>query len=258
MAPSDFDPDVAPAEGRRFPPTRRSAIALVGSDDPVEVARAFELLVRAYWRPVYAHVRLRWRKSSEDARDLTQAFFARALEKRQLAGFDAERARFRTYLKGALDNFVLEADRSERREKRGGAATRLALDFDLLEAELARSGPRDASAIDQAFEAEWTRALFSAVVTALETRCAREDKAAHFTIFRRYVIDPELSPDPTQARPSYAQLASELGLSVTDVTNHLAWARRTFRELALTELANLTASDDEFRSEARAVFGITP
>jgi DNA-directed RNA polymerase specialized sigma24 family protein len=252
---SDFD---LRGQAGQFPVTRRSALASIGSDDPVTAARAFELLVRGYWKPVYAHLRLRWARSPEDARDLTQEFFARALEKRQLTGFDPSKARFRTYLRGALDHFVLEADRAARRDKRGGALTRLSLDFDLVEAELARAGPRDATAIETCFETEWTRSLFGAALDAFEAQCRKDGKVPQLTVFRRYVIEPAVDSHASDAKPSYASIGAELSLSITDVTNYLAWARRTFRELVLDQLRALTATEEEFKSEARAVLGISP
>jgi RNA polymerase sigma factor (sigma-70 family) len=249
---SDFD---TRGPARKFPPTRQSAVESVASDDPVVVARAFEILVRAYWRPVYAHLRLRHNRSTEDARDLTQAFFARALERRQLTGFDPTKAKFRTYLKGALDHFALESARAERRQKRGGEATHLSLDFDMAEVDLSRlANPKD---IASCFEIEWTRALFATALEALEAKCKQEGKDTHLAVFRRYVIDPELDPDML-GKPSYETLAKELGIAVTDVTNRLSWARRTFRELVLAELREITVSDDEFKAEARAVLGVDP
>ncbi|MBX3204737.1 MAG: sigma-70 family RNA polymerase sigma factor [Labilithrix sp.] len=240
---------------RQFPPTRRSAVALLGSGDAAEAARAFATLVKAYTRPVYAHVRLRWNRSPADARDLTQGFFARAFEKRQLATYDREKATFRTYLKASLDHFVLECDRADKRDKRGGGAMRLSLDLDGAEELLSREGPRDANAAEQAFETEWTRTLFAAAVDALETRCKDEGKETYFALFKRYVLEPEID-GADDRRPSYAELAAEHSLSVTDVTNYLAWSRRTFRALVLEELRALTASDDEWRSEARALLGV--
>src|SRR5262245_59889089 len=44
MLPSNFD---SLPDGARFPPTRRSAVAQLGSIDAAEAARAFEILVRA-------------------------------------------------------------------------------------------------------------------------------------------------------------------------------------------------------------------
>ena len=51
-------------------------------------------------------------------------------------------------------------------------------------------------------------------------------------------------------------LRPSIGLPVTQVTNHLAWARREFRRLILERLRELSASDAEFRSEARELLGV--
>ena len=58
------------------------------------------------------------------------------------------------------------------------------------------------------------------------------------------------------ARPTYASLAHETGLRVTDVTNELAWTRRAFRDIVLSLLREVCASDEEFRAEARDLLGI--
>ena len=42
----------------RFPATRLSAIAAVASPNQEERMRAFEVLVSAYWMPVYKYVRI--------------------------------------------------------------------------------------------------------------------------------------------------------------------------------------------------------
>src|SRR2546425_10347823 len=65
----------------RFPPTRWSAIVAARGDDPAERTRAFETIVAAYWKPVYKYIRARWGKNNEAAKDLTQEFFARVMEK---------------------------------------------------------------------------------------------------------------------------------------------------------------------------------
>ena len=241
----------------RFPPTRRSAIAAVGSDDPAERARSFDILVRAYWKPVYAHVRVKWNRSTDDARDLTQGFFARAFEKRYFADYDPAKALFRTYLKTCLDRFVMEAARGERREKRGGGAVRLSLDFDVAEDELRRLGPRNPEDVDACFDAEWTRSLLAAAVDALEVVCTEKGKEAYFAVFRRYVLDGDGAASDGKARPSYAAVAAELGLTASDVTNYLSWARREFRRVILEKLREITATEDELRAEARALIGDT-
>ena len=66
-----------------------------GTDSP-QAHQALETLCRNYWYPLYAYVR-RQGHSAHDAQDLTQAFFARLLEKNYLAGLNSERGRFRAF-----------------------------------------------------------------------------------------------------------------------------------------------------------------
>jgi len=88
----------------------------------------------------------------------------------------------------------------------------------------------------------------------LRARCAESGKRVPFALFERYDLDEPAGG----ARPSYEQLAREHALPVTQVTNHLAWARREFRAIVLDKLRELTASDEEFRAEARDILGVDP
>jgi DNA-directed RNA polymerase specialized sigma24 family protein len=246
----DFSPE---AQRGRFPPTHRSAVAGVGSDDPAERARSFEILVRAYWKPVYKHLRVRWRLQSEHAEDLTQGFFARALEQRMFSAYDPARALFRTYLKMCLDRHVMKDAESRLRQKRGGGAVTLSLDFPAAERELEALAPPAPETIDSYFDREWTRHLLGMSVDALRERCEQSGKQLSFRVFERYVLD-----DGPAERPSYAELATELGIKVTDVTNYLAFARREFRRLLLEQLREITGSEEEFEAESRALLGGAP
>lgn len=236
-------------DARPFPPTQRSAVLGVRDGDPVARARAFERLVVAYWRPAYKHVRLRWRRSPDEARDLVQGFFTDALDKRWFDAFDPARGRFRTFVRVCLDRFVAKEAQAERRQKRGGGARVESLDFEAVEDEIGRSEGAAAD-VEELFDAEWTRALFADALAALRLECEAAGKQVHGRIFERVSLDDE--------PPSYATLAAEHGLKITDVTNHLAWARRTFRRIVLERLRDLTASDDEWRAEARAILGRAP
>ena len=120
----------------RFPVTRLSAIVAASSANQEERARAFEVLATAYWMPVYKYIRIKWNKPTEDARDLTQGFFAEAIEKNFFARYDASKARFRTFLRTCLDAFVANENKAANRKKRGGGATILSMDFDGAEEQL--------------------------------------------------------------------------------------------------------------------------
>lgn len=230
-----------------FPATRVSLLAAIASESASERHRALERVVQAYWKPVYKYVRVKWKKTHHDAKDLTQGFFAGAAEKEYLAAFDAEKGRFRTFLRVCVDRYVGKAASAEKAIKRGGDL--LLLDFDSAEHELSgHAGGIDD--VERWFEREWARSIFDSAILELRRRAETPIAKTRIALFERYdLIDPA-------DRPSYSALAEQLGLKTTDVTNHLAAVRRELRAVVLETLRELTASDEEFRSEARALLGV--
>jgi hypothetical protein len=105
--------------------------------------------------------------------------------------------------------------------------------------------------MDAYFHHEWVRHVFGLAVTAFERECTAAGKRDHFALFKRYDIEGRVADEPL----SYSALAEEWGLPVTQVTNHLAWARRTFRRTVLATLRQATASEEEFRGAVRDVLG---
>lgn len=244
-----------PAPGRVFPTTQLSVIEAVAGDDPAARQQALETLTAVYWRPAFLHLRLKWCDDRESAEDLTQEFFARTLDGEFFARFDPARARFRTFLRTALDHLAANDRRDKARLKRGGGAAHLSLDFEGAERDLAQwhqgSVAPDADAF---FHREWVRSLFTMAVEALRSEAIASGHRQRFDLFSRC----DLEPDDVSSRPSYRELAAEFDLPVTQVTNHLAWARREFRRLVLGRLRQLSGSESEFRAEARELFGIDP
>jgi RNA polymerase sigma factor (sigma-70 family) len=234
-----------------FPATRCSLVRATASADPAVRRQAFESLIAAYWKPVYKYLRLRWTLANEDAKDLTQAFFARALEKDFFDLFDPDRARFRTFLRVCLDRFVAREKRADACLKRGGDALVLSLDFEEADGELARHTLPDRTDPDELFRREWVRGLFALAVEDLRRLCAESGKAVCFAVFERY----DLQGPEESAGLTYANLGRELDLPVTQVTNHLAFARRRLRQLVLDRLRATAGSEEEFRDEARRLFG---
>jgi len=239
-----------PGGGGGFPTTRGSALVGARSDDPAERARSFEALVAAYWKPVYKYLRFRFRRSPEDAKDLTQGFFLRALEKNFFAPYDATRGRFRTFLRTCLDGYAANELKAAGRLKRGGDAIFLSLEFERADGEMARCDPPDPGSLDRYFDSEWARSLFELGVEGLRLECGNLGKQVHFLIFEAYDLEPG------ERRPTYDQLAERFSLPATTVTNHLAWARREFRRIVLERLREITGTDDEFRREARVLLGV--
>lgn len=232
-----------------FPTTHRSIFERVRSDDPETRRVAFGDLAEGYWRPSYHYLRLQWRQPPEAAEDLVQAFFTTAFEKSYLEKFDPSKAKFRTFLRTCLDRFVQNAQKADRAGKRGGSAPHLSLDFPGAERELAAIASSDLRDLDRFFRDETIRTLFTRTVDAMRAAYAAEGKAAVFRVFESHDLQP--SPETT-----YATVAAACDLTVSQVTNYLHAARRRFRELAIDHLRAICGTDEEFRDEARDLFGL--
>jgi DNA-directed RNA polymerase specialized sigma24 family protein len=234
-----YDPDTAiGGPQHRFPTTRQSLIDAAAARGPA----ALDDLAAVYWKPAYKHIRIQWRRSNEEAKDLVQGFFAAILEQDILAKFDPEKGRLRTYLRACLDRFVMKQDESAGRMKRGAGFTRF--DFDAAELEIASSDPSP----ENIFFREWQREMFALAVTDLRDACRDSDKAIPFRVFEQFDL-------AGGERPAYAELAAEHAIPVTQVTNYLAWARRELRRLLLERLHTVTSGDRESRAELRTLFG---
>lgn len=237
--------------GGRFPATRHSAVLAAQSADLIERERGLAILVETYWKPAYKYLRVRFRESNEDAKDLTQGFFTRALEKDFFDGYDPARGSFRTYLRTCLDRYVANEKKAAGRAKRSPGTPLIPLDFDAAEGEISRQVPAGGQTLEQYFHAEWVRSLFSLAVDKLREECALRGKDLPYRLFERY----ELDRDPDE-KLTYERLASEFGIPATQVTNFLAFARREFRRIVLEKLREITANDHEFREEARSLLGV--
>jgi DNA-directed RNA polymerase specialized sigma24 family protein len=231
----------------KFPVTNHSAIVDARSDDQVVRRRAFDTILASYWKPAYKYIRLKWHANNEDAKDLTQGFFANAFEKNHFAAYDARKGSFQTFLRTCLDGFVANKRKAGRRLKRGGDMDHYQLDFAAAENELASHGVSSLSP-EEYFHREWVRWMFTLAVDAFRRHCEESGRAVHFRLFERY--------DLNEDEVSYASLAAEFGLEPATVNNYLAVARRDFRRVVLGKLREITATDEEFRTEARSLLGV--
>lgn len=221
-------------------------VALAG-DDADARERAVATVTECYWRPLYKYARVAWHRSREDAEDLTQSFFVRVLEKDSLASFDPSRAAFRTFLRLLFERHLSNDWKSNRRLKRGGGDEHL--DFENVEGEIAQESSGVVTP-EEYFQREWIRSVFAVAVERLRDASDAEGRQTQYAIFEAYDLDDDRSV-------SYRALASRFGLPETQVTNYLAATRRRFRAIVLDALRELTATEEEFRSEARALLGGT-
>ena len=246
----DPDTDIGGAQ-HRFPVTNQSAIVRARSADDNVRQRAFETILASYWKPVYKYVRLKWRANNEDAKDITQGFFANAFEKNHFANYDASKASFQTFLRTCLDGFVANQRKAGNRLKRGGDYEHLQLDFVSAEDEFTRYAVAADLSPEDYFHREWVRWMFTLCVEALRTRCEEIGKEVYFELFERYDL-----ADTGAETVTYASLGEDFGIDAKTVTNYLAAVRRDFRRIVLDKLREITATEEEFRNEARSLLGV--
>ncbi|MBI2839933.1 MAG: sigma-70 family RNA polymerase sigma factor [Acidobacteria bacterium] len=235
-----------------FPQTRLSVLeALQGEDVPAR-GRAREALVEAYWEPVRTYLRLRWRLSDDDAQDATQEFFTALVEKDWLARYDPSRSRLRTYLRVCLDGQIANARKASGREKRGGGAGHVTLD------DVPETGTAETP--EALFDRAFVRHLLGRAVAELERRSrlpGRMGRSNHEIRYEIFHARDVAEPGPTGAEaPSYSELAARFRIKPTDVTNHLAAARRELRSILCGLLGETAISEEEAREEARALLAL--
>src|SRR5215510_4443383 len=175
--------------GSTFPLTRHSTIRAVWSTDAAERSRGYEALISAYWMPVYKYLRIRWEKSIDDAKDLTQGFFLEAMEKDFFQRFDPGKARFRTFLRACLDGFASNQEKSASRLKRGGGLEITSLDFQDAEDQIGRAVEMPGGSIEALFEKEWKRSVYNLALDLFQARLVEQGKQVQFQLFEAYVLD---------------------------------------------------------------------
>ena len=232
---------------RRFETTRWSLVLSAGGDASTDARAALATLCEAYWYPLYAYVR-RQGYEPDDAQDLTQAFFARLLEKDQIPEARRERGRFRSFLLAALKHFLLNERQHRRALKRGGGQTLQALD--VVDAERRYSDElTDASTPEVLFDRGWARAVLNRVLARLRAEWTEAGKADAFDRLK-----PCLTGD-SQAH-GYRELGLELGMSEGAVKVAVHRLRRRYRDLLHGEIAETVLTDDAVEEEIRHLFRV--
>jgi RNA polymerase sigma factor (sigma-70 family) len=224
----------------RFATTHWSLVLSAGDAATPEARAALGALCEVYWYPVYAYVRRRG-YSVEDARDLTQAFFARLLEKTDLRGADPARGRFRSFLLSAVRHFLSNQRDWQSALKRGGGQPMLPLDFASGEERYIRE-PSDQLDPERIFERRWAMEVLESALKRLEADYARTGDNHHFEMLKACLTD---TPDV-----SYRTIGASLGMSEGAVGVAVHRLRRRFGVALRQEVAQVVSEplvDDELR-----------
>jgi RNA polymerase sigma-70 factor (ECF subfamily) len=224
----------------RFDTTRWS-IVLRARGEPADARAALEQLCRTYRPPVLAFVRYRG-YPADAAEDLTQAFFARFLERAWYSSADPERGRFRSFLLTALKRFLIDADAEAATLKRGGGFRFELLDDDAGCADATGETP------DAAFEREWAHAVLRVALARLRAEAEQAGKLELFQRLGEFLIE---RPDEAE----YARAAEDLHLRRNTLAVAVHRMRHRLRDLVREELMETTSNRTELEEELRTLRG---
>lgn len=240
MTPGDVQ--VSSKQGSPFLTTHWSVVLAAAGQPSATADEALERLCRAYWYPLYAHVRRRGHDQTE-AQDLTQAFFERLLEKSFLRAADRNKGRFRSFLLTALDHFLTNEWRRGQARKRGGGKVLFSLD-DAANEDRYVHEPRHDETPERLFERRWAFTVLNRAMQRLEAEYAASSKAELFRILK-----PHIGGDRADLPRSV--LAARLGLTENALNLTLFRLRRRYGELIREEIAETVAAPNEVDDELR-------
>lgn len=234
------------APGDIFATTHWTVVLAAGRGADPRARAALEELCRTYWFPLYAFIR-RQGRTREDAEDLTQAFFARFLKENYLTSLDSERGKFRAFLLTALKHFLANEWDKSQRQKRGGGAPHLSLDWQTADRQFQVAAANELNP-DRAFDREWAMALLARVIDRLRAECVSEGKEILFSQLKAF-----LTADEGEA--SYVDAARNLGMTETAVRVAVHRLRKRYRQLLRDEISQTLADPRQVDEELAALFG---
>jgi RNA polymerase sigma-70 factor (ECF subfamily) len=228
----------------RFATTQWNVVLAARDGTEGEARRALESLCEAYWYPLYAYLRRRG-PSAEEARDLTQGFFADLLSRDFLAAIDRSKGRFRSFLLASLENFLSHEREKQQALKRGGGVRPLPLDVETAETRYALE-PADQLTPEKVFERRWGLTVMERAMERLAAE--HDDQKERFERLKPCLTGTE--------HASYGEVAAFLGLTEGAVKAAVHRLRQSYGRLLREEIAQTVADPAEVDDELRHLLAV--
>lgn len=201
--------------------------------DSDEARTALSDLCAAYYAPVFSFIRRE--QDEENARDLTQEFFATLLRRDGIAKIERARGRFRSYLLGAVKHFLADQRDRKAAAKRAPEETPVASsqkhsDTTFTTDAEARIADPKGTTPDIEFDRKWAIALLDRALEALQKEHETDGKHLHFQ-----TLKPWLTGDIEELRQSTAATALQMSEAAVKVAIHRL--RRRFRDHVKLQIA---------------------
>jgi len=227
--------------------TTHWSVVLEAQGESPAAQEALEKLCRTYWRPLYAFVRQQG-IDPEEARDLTQGFFALLLERRDLDAVRKEKGRLRSYLLTSLKHFLASEHRRATAIKRGRGQPLVPLE-ELSAIERVQFESADSLSPDRLYERRWALTLMEQVLRRLKDEYDAAGNAALFDWLK------QLLPDEPGA-PSRAAIAALLGMTENAVRQAFHRFRQRYQVFLREEISHTVAIASDIEDELRHLISV--
>ena len=235
-----------------FAPTQWSVILAAGESqtDPTASRAALAQLCETYWPPLYTYLRARGH-SKHDAQDLAQGFFAHLIEDKIYARAHRDKGKFRSFLLASLKNFLCNERDREQTLKRGGGHHFVPLHENQTEAaESLLESPHGALGEDRLFQRSWAETLVAATLDRIAAAYRDEGKEDVFKELRTFLT---IGAAPL---PTYAELATRLGIAESTLRSHVTRLRSRYREVLRAEVRKTVNTEAEVDGELRELLRV--
>jgi RNA polymerase sigma-70 factor (ECF subfamily) len=230
-----------------FTTTHWSVVVAAGESTSSAAASALEQLCASYYYPLYAYVR-RCGHNPDDAKDLTQEFFARLLERKSFRLADRSRGRFRTFLLTSLKHFLVNEWKRANRQKRGAGVTIISWDEALAESRFSAEPAADCPA-EARYDRAWAAMLMERTLLALRAEFEQAGKLEMFERLKSFVWGE-------QNALSYAAMAEHLAMSEGAVKVAVHRLRQRYGQLLRAEIAQTVSTAVEAEEELRYLVAV--
>lgn len=230
------------SDPRWFATTHWSMVLSAGQVHSLQASAALEKLCQTYWSPLCSYIR-RQGHGPEEAQDLTQAFFAKLLEKNFWARANPQKGRFRSFLLTALRHFL--ADERDRigAAKRGGGVAFISFDEQAGEGHLFEAHGQHLTG-EQQFDRLWASTVLEQARNKLKQECMASGKSG---LYDRV----SLLGGRNESSADYSCIAQELGMSVSAIKSAVYRLRERYGQLVREEVAHTVSDPAEIESEIR-------
>jgi RNA polymerase sigma factor (sigma-70 family) len=222
--------------------TTHWSVVLEAQRPTPEAQAALERLCRTYWRPIYSFAR-RQGNRPEEAKDITQGFFALILERKDFQSVRQEKGRLRSFLLASVKHFMANERRDAASIKRGGGRTPIPLDW-IASYDSREFDRSDMLSADVLYDRRWAFTVLDRVFARLREESQRSPNAA---LLER--LNTLLSDEPD--RPSQAEIAREFSMTENAVKQAFHRLRQRYRQLLREEVAHTVATPAEIEDELR-------